>query len=115
VTPAERDRPYREAFDAHPGLLAWVCEDAREGCALALVYHLTGVHLMGARLDETPYNAGEASACLDMLDAAPTLRALLPRLAEVDQPAWQVLGKRWAAIEALLQVGDYDAAHELLP
>ena len=115
MTPAERDAPLRAAIDAHPGLLAWLCEDAREGCALAMVYHLTGVHLMGALLDETPYNAGEAVACAEMLDAAPTLRALLPRLAEVDQPAWQVLGRRWVAIEALLQAGDYDGAQELLP
>lgn len=113
MTPA--DRPYRETFDAHPGLLAWVCEEVRDGCALAMLHHLTGVHLLGARLDETPRDAGEAVACAEMLDAAPTLRALLPRLAEVDQAAWRVLGRRWVAIEALLNAGDYDAAHEMLP
>lgn len=58
-------------------------------------------HLTGNKCDGSyPHDGGDFQRCVDLLNACPELRPLLPKMAEVNS-YWLALIPEWERIEAL--------------
>lgn len=79
--------------DAHPGLVEWLARGDRGLSSKAIVEQL----VLGGGNIAHPYDPGDFRRCEMLLRAVPTLRPLLPRMAEVS-PEWARLVKRWPDI-----------------
>lgn len=75
----------------HPGLTKWLSTDGRGQSARAIAAHLTG---LAQCTGDYPHDSDDFGRCERLLDAVPTLRPLLPRMAEVNA-YWAALAPQW--------------------
>ncbi|QEL18769.1 hypothetical protein PX52LOC_05807 [Limnoglobus roseus] len=81
-------------------VLKWALTGHTGASSKCMAAHLTGNECDGSY----PHDAGDFGRCAGLLDAAPELRPLLPKMAEVNR-YWAALVPLWDSIEALS--GDY--------
>ena len=89
--------------NAHPGLVDWIRDGERGLSSEAIVDHLA--HHPIARASGAschPYDPADLRRCVLLLDAVPTLRPLMPSMADVS-PEWAALVARWDQLEASLR------------
>lgn len=86
----------------HPGLNNWIRNGERGLSSEAIVDHLAHHPLARARdRGSHPRDASDLRRCVLLLDAVPTLRPLLPHMAEVSAE-WAALVDHWDELEATL-------------
>ena len=89
--------------NTHPGLIAWIRSGERGLSSEAIVDHLARHPLASARgRISHPYDPADLRRCVLLLDAVPTLRPLMPRMADVS-PEWAALVARWDELEDSLR------------
>lgn len=82
-----------------PGLIQWLANGERGVSSNSIVQHLTGLEtLRGWDLD-IPHDPDDLDRCLQLLEAVPLLRVMLPKMATAS-PRWAALIQRWDEIEA---------------
>ena len=87
----------------HPGLIGWIRNGERGLSSEAIVDHLARHPLASARgLGSHPVDPSDLRRCVLLLDAVPTLRPLLPYMAEVSAE-WAALVDHWDELEATLR------------
>lgn len=82
------------------GAPEWLRSGARGTSSEVIFSHLTGIPIAGDRLDE-PADPDDLRRCRLLLEAVPTFRTELHRMAEVG-PAWAALVDRWDELCALM-------------
>lgn len=85
---------------AHPGAVAWLLSGSRGLSARSMFRTITGWAVEGDRLYH-PYDAGDFSRCMALLDTVPSLRLELWRMSDVG-PEWEALVSAWKHIEELV-------------
>lgn len=89
--------------NTHPGLIAWIRNGDRGLSSEAIVDHLARHPIaLASRASRHPYDPSDLWRCMLLLDAVPTLRPLMPRMADVS-PEWAALVARWDELEASLR------------
>lgn len=88
-------------------VLKWALTEKTGASSKCLAAHLTGNECDGSY----PHDGGDFGRCVGLLKAAPELRALLPKMAEVNR-YWAALVKEWDSIEALSD--DYDKQYKTI-
>lgn len=84
----------------HPGLTEWLIYGERGASSDAIVKALTSLHAAGPWDRSHPYDPSDFRRCETLLRSVPSLRALMPRMADVS-PVWAQLVERWDDIVAL--------------
>lgn len=89
-----------------PGLLGWLANGRRGTSSNSIVQHLTGIQTLRGDYLDIPHDPDDLDRCLQLLEAVPLLRPLLPQMATAS-PLWAALIERWSEIEAshLYEVG----------
>lgn len=93
--------PSQSSWMGHNALMMWLACGARGSSSNAIVTHITGIPAgsrYGGRMDH-PYDPDDLDRCLQLLEAVPLLRVLLPSMASAS-PSWAALIARWDEIEA---------------
>lgn len=87
-------------FHNFPGLMSWLASGRRGISSNSIVQHLTGLEtLRDGRGIDIPHDPDDLDRCLQLLEAVPLLRVMLPGMATAS-PVWAALIERWAEIEA---------------
>lgn len=91
------------------GLVEWLAGGERGVSSNTMVQHLTGWPALSNRWDgkgDIPHDPDDFDRCLQLLQAVPMLRLLLPEMA-TRSPVWAALVEHWPEIEAchLAEVG----------
>lgn len=82
-----------------PGLLGWLANGRRGISSNSIVQHLTGIPALRDWHIDIPHDPDDLDRCLQLLDAVPLLRPLMPQMATAS-PLWAALIERWDEIEA---------------
>lgn len=82
-----------------PGLIEWLAGGRRGVSSNTIVTHLTGIDALRDWGGDVPYDPADFDRCLQLLQAVPSLRLELRRMATYSQ-RWQALVERWDEIEA---------------
>ena len=86
-------------FRNMPGLLEWLAGGQRGISSNSIVQHLTGIPATQGWGIDTPHDPADFDRCLQLLEAVPMLRLLMPRMATAS-PLWSALTEHWDEIEA---------------
>lgn len=84
------------------GLVEWLAGGRRGVSSNTMVQHLTGWPALDSRYDrkgDIPHDPDDLDRCLQLLEAVPLLRVMLPQMA-THSPGWAALVEHWAEIEA---------------
>ena len=86
-------------FRKMPGLFDWLAGGERGVSSDSIVQHLTGIPAARGWGIDIPHDPSDFDRCLQLLEAVPALRLMLPEMATAS-PMWAALIERWAEIEA---------------
>ena len=81
-----------------PGLFQWLANGKRGISSETMVQHLTGVDVLGDWHMSHPHDPDDLDRCLQLLEAVPALRQMLPKMATAS-PAWAALVAHWDDVE----------------
>lgn len=84
------------------GLVQWLAGGPRGVSSNTMVQHLTGWPALSGRWDgkgDVPHDPDDLDRCLQLLEAVPLLRVMLPQMA-THSPQWAAMVQHWAEIEA---------------
>ena len=89
--------------NTHPGLITWIRNGNRGPSSEAIVDHLARHPIaLASQASRHPHDPADLRRCVLLLDAVPTLRPLMPRMADVS-PERAALVARWDELEASLR------------
>jgi hypothetical protein len=87
---------------AHPGLVQWLAGGERGISSDAMVEQLTGMATSDwRRVQDWPVDPSDFRRCQKLMDQVPTLRPLLPRMAD-RSPGWAALLMVWDEVATLV-------------
>lgn len=89
--------------NTHPGLIAWIRNGDRSLSSEVIVDRLARHPIaLASQASRHPYDPSDLRRCILLLDAVPTLRPLLPHMAEVSAE-WAAIIARWDELETSLR------------
>lgn len=81
-------------------VLQWMATGEMGSSSLTMAFWLT--FKMNYRYSTHPYDPDDLRRCVQLLDAAPVLRHIITRMADLS-PQWAALVGRWGDLEQLLR------------